>query len=158
MSMRAGLGVREINRTRGERIMSDVNDWNQQVIAEFRENGGMCGGMFEGSTLLILHSTGAKSGAERLNPLVYQQVGDAWAIFGSKAGALTNPDWYHNLVANPDATIEVGTDTVAVSARIAAGEERERIWSAQKVNAPQVAEYDESSGGRVIPVVVLERR
>lgn len=138
--------------------MSDVNDWNQQVIAEFRENGGTCGGVFEGATLLILHSTGAKSGVERLNPLAYQQVGDAWAIFGSKAGAPTNPDWYHNLVANPDTTIEVGTDTVEVTARIADGEERERIWSAQKVNAPQFAEYDESSGGRVIPVVVLERR
>jgi deazaflavin-dependent oxidoreductase (nitroreductase family) len=138
--------------------MNDVNDWNQQVIAEFRQNGGKCGGVFEGAPLLILHSTGAKSGAERLNPVMYQQVDDGWAIFASKAGAPTNPDWYHNLVANPDATIEVGTDTFAVDARVADGEERDRIWSAQKVNAPQFAEYDESSGSRIIPVVVLERR
>jgi deazaflavin-dependent oxidoreductase (nitroreductase family) len=138
--------------------MCDVNEWNRQVIEEFRENGGTCGVVFEGKPLLILHSTGAKSGAERLNPPMYQDVGDGWAIFASKAGAPTNPHWFHNLVANPEATIEVGADTVAVTARVTDGEERERIWSTQKVEAPEFAEYDESSRGRVMPVIVLERR
>ena len=138
--------------------MSDVDDWNHRIIAEFRANGGVCGGPFEGTSLLILHSTGAKSGKERLNPLVYQRVGDAWAIFASKAGAPSHPDWYHNLVANPDASIEVGTDTFAVRARVAEGDERTEIWSAQKKAAPQFAEYEQSAGERQIPVVVLEHR
>ena len=137
--------------------MSDVNDWNQQIITEFRENEGVVGGMFDGIPLLILHSTGAKSGLERLNPLAYQQVGDSWAIFASKAGAPTNPDWYHNLVANPDASIEVGTESVAVRARDAEGDERARIYDAQKAAVPQFAEYEQSAGDRVIPVVVLDR-
>lgn len=138
--------------------MSDTNDFNRGIIEEFRANGGHCGGMFEGMTMLILHSTGAKSGAERLNPLVYQQLDGAWAIFASKGGAPTNPDWFHNLVADPAASIEVGTETVPVTARIAEGGEREQIWSTQKVQAPQFAEYERSSGDRVIPVFVLERR
>lgn len=137
--------------------MSDVNDFNRGIIAEFRENGGKVGGMFEGAPVLILHSTGARSGAERLNPLVYRPLGDSWAIFASKAGATTNPDWYHNLVANNAASIEVGTETVDISARIADGDERERIWSAQKVDAPQFAEYEASAGDREIPVFVLDR-
>ncbi len=137
--------------------MADFNEWNQQIITEFRENGGKCGGMFEGAPMLILHSTGAKSGLERLNPLMYQQAGDAWAIFASKAGAPTNPDWFHNLVAQANASIEVGTDTVAVRARVAEGDERQQIWSAQKVAWPQFAGYEESAEGRVIPVVVLEK-
>ena len=137
--------------------MSDMNDFNQQIIAEFRENEGVVGGMFEGLPLLILHSTGAKSGQERLSPLAYQAVGDSWAIFASKAGAPTNPDWYHNVVANPDASIEVGTETVAVRARVAEGDERTRIFETQKANVPQFAEYEKSAGDREIPVVVLDR-
>ena len=138
--------------------MDDINEWNRQIITEFRSNGGVCGGPFEGTPLLILHSTGAKSGQERLNPLVYQRVGDAWAIFGSKAGAPSHPDWYHNVIANPEASIEVGTDSVDVRARVADGDERETIWSAQKSAAPQFAEYEQKADGRRIPVVVLERR
>jgi len=137
--------------------MTDTNDWNQQIIAEFRANGGKCGGMFEGAPMLILHTTGAKSGLERLNPLMYHQVGDAWAIFASKAGAPTNPDWFHNLVATPGASIEVGTDAVSVSARVCESDERDQIWSTQKAAWPQFAAYEESAGERVIPVVVLER-
>ncbi len=137
--------------------MGNVNDFNQQIIAEFRENEGVVGGMFEGLPLLILHSTGAKSGQERLSPLAYQAVGDSWAIFASKAGAPTNPDWYHNVVANPDASIEVGTETVAVRARVAEGDERTRIFETQKANVPQFAEYEKSAGDREIPVVVLDR-
>lgn len=137
--------------------MNDVKEWNRTLIAEFRANGGACGGWFEGVPMLILHSTGARSDLERLNPLVYQAVGDRWAIFVSKAGATTNPDWYHNLVANPSASIEVGTGTVAVTARVAKREERGQIWSTQKADVPTFAEVEQSAGARVIPVVVLER-
>ena len=135
--------------------MSDVNDWNRNVIEEFRTNDGVVGGMFEGATLLLLHHTGAKSGTERVNPLVYLRDGDTYVIFASKAGAPNSPDWYHNLRANPDTTIEVGSQSIPVKARVAEGDERERLWSAQKEVAPQFAEY-ESKTDRVIPVVVLE--
>jgi deazaflavin-dependent oxidoreductase (nitroreductase family) len=135
----------------------DMHEFNRSIIAEFRETGGKPGGMFEGMPMLILHSTGAKSGAERLNPLAYQAVGDHWAIFASKAGAATNPDWFHNVVANPSVSIELGSDTIAATARVATGEERDTIWETQKANAPQFAEYEQTAGDREIPVVVLER-
>jgi len=135
--------------------MTDTNDWNRGVIDEFRANDGVVGGMFEGMNLLLLHHTGAKSGTERVNPLVYLRDGDNYVIFASKAGAPTSPDWYHNVRANPNATIEVGIQSIPVTARIAEGDERERLWSAQKEVAPQFAEY-ESKTDRVIPVVVLE--
>ena len=135
--------------------MSDTNDWNRNVIDEFHANDGVVGGMFEGMPLLLLHHTGAKSGTERVNPLVYLSDGDNYVIFASKAGAPTSPDWYHNLRANPNTTIEVGVQSIPVTAKVAEGEERERLWSAQKEVAPQFAEY-ESKTDRVIPVVVLE--
>jgi deazaflavin-dependent oxidoreductase (nitroreductase family) len=138
--------------------MSDVNDFNQQVIEDFRANGGKAGGMFEGMPMLVLHSVGRKSGKERLNPLAYQQLDDGWAIFASKAGAPIHPDWYHNIVADPDVSIEIGTDTVEVTARVAEGDERNRIWETQKANAPNFAEYEAKAEGREIPVVVLTRR
>lgn len=138
--------------------MSDVNEWNRSIIEEFRANGGKCGGVFEGAPMLILHTTGRKSGHERLNPLVYQPLDGAWAIFASKAGAPSHPDWFHNLTADADVSIEVGTDTVPVRARVADGDERETIWSTQKANAPQFAEYEQKASGREIPVVVLEPR
>src|ERR1700735_3475831 len=93
--------------------------FNQKVIDEFRANAGKVGGPFEGAPMLLLHSTGAKSGGARLHPGVYQADGDRYVIFASYAGAPTNPDWYHNLVAHPDATIEVGTDTIDVTATVA---------------------------------------
>ncbi len=105
--------------------------------------------------MLILHHVGAKSGTTRETPLVYQPLDGGYAIFASKAGAPTNPDWYHNLKANPAITIEVGTETVGVTARITEGEERETIWSQQKAAMPQFAQYEEETS-RVIPVVVLE--
>ncbi len=138
--------------------MSDMNDFNQQVIDEFRANDGKVGGMFEGMPMLILHNTGRKSGQERLNPLAYQQLENGWAIFASKAGAPTHPDWYHNVVANPDATIEIGADTVEVTASVAEGAERDEIWEKQKSNVPTFAEYEEKADGRVIPVVILTRK
>ena len=140
------------------RDMDDVNEWNKQIIDEFRANAGQVGGPFEGMPLLILHTTGRKSGQERLNPLVYQPLDGAWAIFASKAGATSHPDWYHNLTADADVSIEVGTETVPVRARVADGDERSRIWETQKSNAPQFAEYEQSAGDREIPVVVLDPR
>jgi deazaflavin-dependent oxidoreductase (nitroreductase family) len=136
--------------------MADPNDWNTKVIEEFRANEGRVGGPFEGAPLLLLHTTGAKTGAERVSPVMYQADGDHLAVFASKAGAPTNPDWYHNLRANPAATVEVGTETVPVMAREAQGEERERIWSRQKELFPGFADYEEKTT-RLIPVVVLER-
>jgi len=135
--------------------MTEPNDWNAKIIEEFRANEGRVGGQFEGAPLLLLHSVGARSGKERVNPMMYQAVGDAYAVFASKGGAPSHPDWYHNLVATPDATIEVGTRTVPVRARIADGVERDTIWGTQKLRYPGFADY-EASTTRQIPVVILE--
>jgi deazaflavin-dependent oxidoreductase (nitroreductase family) len=135
--------------------MSDVDDFNQQIIEEFRANEGRVGGGFDGAPLLLLHSTGARSGKTRVNPLAYQARGVACAVFGSKAGADTNPDWFHNVVANPDVTIEVGTETKRARARVAEGDERKEIWEHQKQLMPPFAEYERKTD-REIPVVVLE--
>jgi deazaflavin-dependent oxidoreductase (nitroreductase family) len=137
--------------------MTDMNEWNRKNIEEFRANDGKVGGDLERLPLLLLHHIGAKSGVERVNPLAYQRVGDSLAVFASKAGAPTNPDWFHNLVANPDVSIEIGTESYAVTARVATEEERERIWNAQKEAFPNFAEYEQTAGKRRIPVVILDR-
>jgi deazaflavin-dependent oxidoreductase (nitroreductase family) len=105
-----------------------MSDWNEKIISEFRDSDGRVGGPFEGAPLLLLHSTGARSGTERVNPMMYQAVGDGFAVFASKSGADTNPDWYHNLRAHPDVRIEVGAETLEVTARVLAPEERQPIW------------------------------
>jgi deazaflavin-dependent oxidoreductase (nitroreductase family) len=135
--------------------MPDFEDWNSKVIAEFRANSGKVGGGFDGAPLLLLHTTGAKTGRERVNPMMYQAVGDSYAVFASKGGAQTNPDWYHNLLANPRVRAEIGTDTVEFTARVADGDSRERIWSAQKSAYPNFADYEQKTT-RQIPVVILE--
>jgi deazaflavin-dependent oxidoreductase (nitroreductase family) len=134
-------------------------DPNQQVIEEFRANGGRVGGNFEGRTLLLLHHRGAKTGTERVNPVAYQRLSDgSVAVFASKGGSRTNPDWYHNLVANPDVTVELGTETFPAQARIAEGAERDSIWEQQKHDWPGFADYEEKTKGiREIPVVILEK-
>ena len=134
-----------------------MSDFNAKIIEEFRSNEGRVGGPFEGAPMLLLHTTGARSGAERVSPVVYAEDGDRWVVFASKGGAPTNPDWFHNLRVNPDASIEVGTDTVPVVARAAEGDERERLWSRQKERMPGFADYEQKTT-RQIPVVVLERR
>ncbi len=134
-----------------------MTDWNAQIIEEFRANEGKVGGMFEGGTLLLLHSTGAKTSKERVNPLMYQEVDGGYAVFASKAGAPDNPDWYYNLKANPEAIVEVGTDTVAVEAKEVVGEERDEIFERQKQAWPGFAEYEQNTD-RTIPVMVLEPR
>lgn len=132
-----------------------MSDFNAAIIDEFRANGGKVGGQFAGAPMLLLHTTGARSGAERVNPLVYQPDGENLVIFASKGGAPTHPDWYHNLAAHPDVTVEVGDRTVPMRARVAEGAERERIWERQKKVMPGFADY-EANTTRVIPVVVLE--
>ncbi len=132
-----------------------MTDWNTQIIDEFRANGGKVGGQFEGAPLLLLHTTGARTGQERVSPVMYRADGERFVVFASKAGADTNPDWYHNLRANPAATVEVGTQTRAVHARVADPGERDRLWSAQKTEWPGFADY-ESKTTRQIPVVILE--
>jgi deazaflavin-dependent oxidoreductase (nitroreductase family) len=136
--------------------MAGVGDFNQKIIEEFRASGGKLGGGFEGLPMLLLHHTGAKSGKERVNPVMYRPVGDHLAIFGSKGGAPTNPDWYYNLMAHPRTTVEVGTETVPVTARVAEGEERTKIWEQHKKDNPVFADY-EARTTRQIPVVILER-
>lgn len=131
-------------------------DFNSKIIAEFRENGGKVGGPFEGAPLLLLHTTGAKSGKERVNPMMYQTIGDGFAVFASKAGAPTNPDWFRNLVANPRVTAEIGTETVELTARVADDATRAPIWEAWKQANPGFAEY-EAKTSRQIPVVLLDR-
>jgi deazaflavin-dependent oxidoreductase (nitroreductase family) len=133
-----------------------VQDWNSSIIEEFRSNAGKVGGPFEGTPLLLLHHTGARTGRERVNPLAYQALDDGYAIFGSKGGAPTNPDWVYNLKANPRVKIEMGPETFDAVARIAEGDERERIWSRQKETNPGFAGYEKKTT-RQIPVIVLER-
>lgn len=135
---------------------ADMNDWNQQIIAEFRANAGKVGGPFEGAPMVLLTSTGAKSGQPRVSPLMALLEGDDIVIFASKGGAPTNPDWYYNLLANPEASIEIGSDTVAVKARVAEGAERDDLWTRQKLAYPQFQGYEDGTT-RVIPVVVLEK-
>lgn len=134
-----------------------MSDWNDRVIAEFRANQGRVGGQFEGAPLLLLHSTGARSGQERVNPMMYLAVGEEFAVFASKAGADTNPDWFHNLKAHPEARVEIGTETFDVTARVLDAEEREPVWEEQKARYPGFADY-EAKTDRVIPVVMLTRR
>lgn len=136
--------------------MSDSNDWNTRIIEEFRANGGKVSGQFEGAPLLLLHSTGARSGQERVHPMMYQDLGEgSVAVFASKAGAPDNPDWFHNVSANPSVEAEIGTETRRFTARVTEGDERERIWSRQKSEYPGFADYEQKTD-RTIPVVVLD--
>jgi deazaflavin-dependent oxidoreductase (nitroreductase family) len=131
-----------------------ASDWNQQIIDEFHANEGRVGGMFEGMPLLLLHHTGAKSGTTRVSPVAYRLDNGNYVIFASKAGADTNPAWYHNLKANPQASIEVGTDQFAVVAGEAEGAERDRLFNAQAEANPRFGAYQEKTT-RIIPVIVL---
>jgi deazaflavin-dependent oxidoreductase (nitroreductase family) len=138
--------------------VTEPEDWNKKIIEEFRANHGVVGGPFEGASMVLVHHKGAKSGKERVNPLVYQKVDNGYAVFASKGGAPTNPDWYYNLVANPDTVAEVGSETIPVTARVLEGEDRDTVWNEQKRRAPGFAEYEKTTAGRTIPVVLLEPR
>jgi len=134
--------------------MSEVNNWNTKIIEEFRANAGKVGGQFEGGTLLILHTLGAKSGQERVNPVAYTPDQDRLVIIASKGGAPTNPDWYYNIVANPQVTVEVGTEQFTAKASIAPEPERTRLYAKMVEKMPGFAEYEKKTT-RKIPVVIL---
>jgi deazaflavin-dependent oxidoreductase (nitroreductase family) len=137
--------------------MSSIGDYNQRIIDEFRANAGQPPSWSGSSPLILLHHRGARSGAERVNPVAYLEDDGRYVIFASKAGAPNNPGWYHNLKAHPDTTIEVGSDTTAVTATEATGEERDRLFALQAQRSPQFGEYQEKTD-RVIPVIVLTPR
>ena len=132
-----------------------MSSWNSKIIDEFRANGGEVGGGFEGKPILLLHNFGARSGRERVTPLMYKGLGDDYVVFASKGGAEHNPDWFYNVKANPEVKVEVGDSLVAATARVADGEERDRIWEGWKREWPQFADY-EAKTSRIIPVIVLE--
>ncbi|MGE0057744.1 MAG: nitroreductase family deazaflavin-dependent oxidoreductase [Dehalococcoidia bacterium] len=132
-----------------------MSEWNNNVMAEFRANGGKVGGVFENMPLLILHTKGAKSGNEHQTPLVYMEDEGKYVIFASQGGAPKHPSWYHNLVANPDVTIEVGTETKEASASVAPQPLRDELYNRNSDKHPQFKEY-EAKTTRLIPVVILE--
>ena len=136
--------------------MAEMNDFNAKIIEEFRANAGVVGGPFEGATVLLLTTTGAKSGLERVNPVVCRVEGDDVYVFASKAGAPTNPDWFHNLVANPSVTVELGSETFGARAEVLEREERDRVYADHASINPGFAEY-EAMTDRIIPVVRLVR-
>ncbi len=130
---------------------------NQAIIDEFRSNGGKVGGFFANTTLLLLSTTGAKSGQPRINPLACLQDGDRLVVFATKGGAPTSPDWYHNVVANPTVTVEVGTEKYEAEATVVTGEERDRIYARQAARVQAFADYEKKTT-RKIPVVALTRK
>jgi deazaflavin-dependent oxidoreductase (nitroreductase family) len=134
--------------------MSEFNDWNRKVIGEFRANEGKVGGMFEGKTLLLLHTIGAKSRQERINPVAYVRDGERFVVIASKGGAPTNPDWYYNIVAGPDLTVEVGTETLRVHATVAEESERTRLYNKMVEMMPGFEDYRRKTT-RKIPVIML---
>jgi deazaflavin-dependent oxidoreductase (nitroreductase family) len=137
--------------------MSDMSDFNKAVIEEFRANHGKVGGGFDGAPVVLLTTTGAKTGQKRVNPLVALVEGDTLYVVASKGGAPTDPDWYHNLVANPDVEVEFGDERFAAVAVPVSRAERDRLFAAQIALQPAFAEYEKATT-RVIPVVELRRK
>ena len=137
--------------------MADMKEFNENLIAEYRANGGKVGGQFAQSPLMLLTTTGAKSGRAHTTPVVYTTDGDRLVIIASKAGSPTNPAWYHNLVAHPTATVELGAEKFDVEAEVTKGEERDRLYGHQAKLMPAFAEY-QTKTTRVIPVIALKRR
>lgn len=132
------------------------NDFNQQIIAEFRANAGIVGGPFEGRPMILLTTTGAKSGEQRTTPVMYLAEGDAVYVFASFAGADQSPAWYHNMVANPKITAEVGTEKYEAIATVLDRAERDRVYAEMAAKYSNFAEY-EAKTTRVIPVVKITR-
>lgn len=141
---------------RGRRIRL-IDDYNGRLIEEFRANEGKVGGSWEGRDLLVLTTTGRKSGNPHTTPMVFTRDGDRLLVYASKGGAPTHPDWYLNLVAQPHVVVEVGADRYDAIATPLEGDERDRKFAAQAERVPTFAEYQEKTGGRVIPVVALTR-
>ncbi len=136
--------------------MSSPNHWNTQIIEEFHANSGKGGGQFADANLLLLHTLGAKSNQPRINPLAYLKDGDNFVIIASKGGAPTNPDWYYNILAHPEVTLEVGTEHFNAHATVPERQERDRIFANVVKQAPGFGEYQQNTS-RIIPVVVLKR-
>ncbi len=136
--------------------MSELNDRNKKIIEEFRANGGKVGGAFEGKMLLLLHTQGAKSKQERINPVACIRDGERLAVIASKGGAPTHPDWYYNVVANPHVTVEVGTEKFQAHATVAQEPERTRLYEEMVKVMPGFDDYRKKTT-RVIPVIVLTR-
>jgi deazaflavin-dependent oxidoreductase (nitroreductase family) len=134
-----------------------MSDWNKQIIEEFRANDGKVGGRFVNTTILLLHSQGAKTGLERINPLACFADGQRYIIIASKGGADTNPDWYYNLLANPNVSVEVGTEEFQALATVASEPERSQLYSKMAAINPGFAEYQKKTS-RTIPVIILSRR
>jgi deazaflavin-dependent oxidoreductase (nitroreductase family) len=137
--------------------MTTRAEYNAQVIDEFRASAGRVGGSWEGTPLLLLHHTGAKSGASRVTPVGYLRDGERYVVYAANGGAPSDPAWVRNLEAAPDTRIEVGSETIRVAAEAATGDERERLFAIGAKRFPQLAEYAREAG-RVIPVIVLEVR
>ena len=131
-----------------------MSDWNKKIIEEFRTNNGKVGGHFEGKTLLLLHTIGAKSGQARINPVAYVKDGGRFVVIASKGGAPTNPDWYYNLIAHPDIKVEAGTETISVRAEVTEEPERTRLYNKMADMMPGFNEYRQKTT-RVIPVIAL---
>jgi deazaflavin-dependent oxidoreductase (nitroreductase family) len=136
--------------------MVDYNAFNAKIIAEFRANGGKVGGQFAGAPMVLITTTGARSGQARTTPLVCQQDGKRVYIFASKGGAPKHPDWYHNLKKNPEITLEIGGDKYKARASELTGAERDRVYAEQARRMPQFAEY-QAKTTRTIPVIALDR-
>jgi deazaflavin-dependent oxidoreductase (nitroreductase family) len=137
--------------------MRDMHDWNRRTIEEFRANRGQVGGVWEGRPLLVLTTTGAKTGQPRTTPMMYLREGDRLFVFASKAGAPTHPDWYHNLLADPLVAVEIGDQTYQAIAKPVTGAERDQIYARWTEQYPQFRAYQEQTT-RSIPVIELERR
>jgi deazaflavin-dependent oxidoreductase (nitroreductase family) len=135
-------------------MMNDFEAWNRQVIEEFHANEGKVNGS---NSLLLLRTMGARSGKQRVNPLAYTTDGERLVIIASKGGTPTNPDWYHNIVAHPDVTVEVGTETFEARATVVEGPERDELYAKQAAIMPNFAEY-QAKTTRKIPVIVLTRK
>lgn len=136
--------------------MSEPNDWNKKIIEEFHANDGKVGGVFAGFSILLLTTTGAKSGRQYITPLAYLPHEDRVIIFAANGGAPTHPDWYHNLKAHPQVEVELGTEKFAATAIIITGEERDRLCAGQSALARVVVEY-QAKTERLIPVIELKR-
>ena len=133
-------------------------EYNARIIAEFRANEGRVGGMWEGTPLLLLHHTGAKSGVSRVNPVAYLPDDQSYMIWAANGGAAKHPNWYHNLKAEPNTRIEVGSETIDILADEATGEERERLFASATERYPQLAEAEQQAGRRAIPFILLKPR
>jgi deazaflavin-dependent oxidoreductase (nitroreductase family) len=136
--------------------MTQPNDFNAKIIEEFRANDGKVGGPFAGAPMVLLTTTGAKTGRKLTTPLMYLPDGDRIVVFASKGGAPTNPNWYHNIVANPKATLEVGSQKFEANATVTQGEERDRLYATQAQRYTAFADY-QANTSRTIPVIAFTR-